>query len=86
MVFAAMRLDKLGQSLRGHGVGDYNRAGLVFENDCRYHGDKAVAVELSAVGEDAARPVDVGVKDYAEIGVRALDPLSIITEDSGFGT
>ena len=74
-MLAAMRLDELRKSCGGYGVGDYNRARFVFKYDRRYHGDKAVAVEFSAVRENAARSVNIGIKHNAEVGVRLLNPL-----------
>ena len=74
-MLAAMRLDELRESCRGYGVGDYNRARFVFKYNSRYHGDKAVAVEFPAVGEDTARSVNIGVKHNAEIGFCLFDPL-----------
>ena len=74
-MLAAVRLDEFRKSCGGYGVGNYNRARFVFKYNSRYHGDKAVAVEFSAVGENAARSVNIGVKHNAEIGFCLFDPL-----------
>ena len=63
MVFAAMRLDKLGQSLGGYGVGDDCRARVLPEyyrcDEC----DERVAVDGVTIVVHDGRTVHVGVED-----------------------
>ena len=82
-MLAAVRLDEFCEPSGGYGVGNYNRARFVFKYNSRYHGDKAVAVEFSAVGEDTARSVNIGIKHNAEIGVCLFDPLGGVVYHDG---
>ena len=69
MVFAAMRLDKLGQSLRGHGVGDDCRARVLPEYYRSDECDERVAVDGVTIVVHDGRTVHVGVEDDTQVGM-----------------
>ena len=67
IMLAADRLYVLFQSVRGYGIGNDNAAVVALQGYVGSERNKAVTVNFLAVILNAARSVDVGIKNYSEV-------------------